>query len=206
MSSSLQWGASRTATAFSYQHTRLQQLNSIRVLHLAPGQKDDRLRCSLHEVSLDNTNGKYSYEALSYYSGSTNGTLEILVDGKGLLVTENCAKAMYSLRYKWKTRILWIDAICIDHSEDIISERERCRQVVIMGNIYARAKQVVVWLDVPDDVMSARTMKQLQRVAFISKTYFLYFGRFESSKRVLRSIMNLYWANPERHFGISPSP
>lgn len=41
----------------------------------------------------------------------------------------------------------WIDAICINQADSV----ERGRQVNIMANIYHQAKEVVIWLGLPDD-------------------------------------------------------
>jgi hypothetical protein len=51
------------------------------------------------------------------------------------------------LRLTSKSRILWIDAICIDQS-DI---DEKGEQLALMRNIYAEAKQVLIWLGGPDE-------------------------------------------------------
>jgi hypothetical protein len=57
-------------------------------------------------------------------------------------VTANCIAAMRRLRHKKKRRILWIDAICIDQS----SMDERNQQVELMGDVYSKARRVILWL------------------------------------------------------------
>jgi hypothetical protein len=42
---------------------------------------------------------------------------------------------------------LWIDAICINQKDDF----EKATQVSLMGQIYSRCKETIVWLGVPDD-------------------------------------------------------
>lgn len=90
------------------------------------------------------------YEALSYTWGdadvSESGQVE---DSQGsgepsatLGLRPNLASALRYLRYSDETRVLWIDAICINQ-EDI---EERNEQVKRMTNIYTLAQRVIAWL------------------------------------------------------------
>ncbi|KAN0084911.1 Heterokaryon incompatibility protein (HET) domain containing protein [Elaphomyces granulatus] len=56
-----------------------------------------------------------------------------------------------------QSRKLWIDAICIDQS----NEPEKCRQIKLMKHIYGKAKQVVIWLGISEDDDSTRTALDL---------------------------------------------
>lgn len=114
------------------------------------------VQCTLQEVSIDDAEHSYLYEALSYVWGSPTGTLEITCDKQTLLVTKNCMNALRNLRYVKTERILWIDAICIDQRPREESILERNGQVKMMGEIYQRASKVVVWLGVTD-----RTVEKL---------------------------------------------
>ena len=49
---------------------------------------------------------------------------------------------MNRLRLRRDSRLVWIDAICIDQS----SIPERNQQVTHMGEIYTKARRVAVWL------------------------------------------------------------
>jgi hypothetical protein len=40
------------------------------------------------------------------------------------------------------SRVIWIDAICIDQA----NEKEKENQIPLMAEIYAKARRVVVWL------------------------------------------------------------
>ncbi|KAH7305457.1 heterokaryon incompatibility protein-domain-containing protein [Stachybotrys elegans] len=62
--------------------------------------------------------------------------------GGRVSVTENLESALRHLRLEDKPRVMWIDAICINQSD----HRERSKQVARMGQIYALADRVVVWL------------------------------------------------------------
>jgi hypothetical protein len=46
--------------------------------------------------------------------------------------------------------ILWIDSICINQSPEAIEERNQQVSLSLMGEVYKRAKRVVVWLGESD--------------------------------------------------------
>ncbi|PMD67661.1 HET-domain-containing protein, partial [Hyaloscypha bicolor E] len=103
------------------------------------------IECSLRLVPLyllSITN----YEALSYTWGSPeDGVREIRLGGKPFDVRINLWWALDHLRYPDRPRILWIDALCIDQSNEI----ERNHQVRQMGLVYREASKVIVWLGLP---------------------------------------------------------
>jgi Heterokaryon incompatibility protein (HET) len=111
----------------------------IRILKLFPAtKKDAELKCELQEVEhLSNVR----YEALSYVWGSPKGDIPIQLEGRTFLVTENCEAAMRRLRRRTRSRILWIDAICINQR----SNEEKNLQVNLMSDIYSNATRVIVW-------------------------------------------------------------
>jgi len=63
-------------------------------------------------------------------------------------VTTNLLAALRSLRREDKPRLLWVDALCIDQSNNA----EKSQQVMIMSRIYAQAKQTIVWLGDPEPI------------------------------------------------------
>lgn len=129
-----------------YIHKRLSSNDSIRILHLHPAHRlNAPVHCELEEVCLDAEN-QPKYDALSYVWGSTVGTWPILCEGMTLYVTENCRDALVYLRRRTRKMTLWIDAICINQTDDM----ERSRQVRMMGRVYSNAQQVHVWLGVGD--------------------------------------------------------
>lgn len=126
----------------------------IRLVELLPVQKKGInghavITCRLHQVSLYDFP---SYEALSYHWGDPALTLPITLDDKPFQVTRNLAEALGCLAFRERPRLLWIDAICINQTDNA----ERSHQVRRMGRIYNDAKRVLVWLGVGDpDTMSA---------------------------------------------------
>ena len=129
-----------------HHHKPLGSPDSIRVLDLLPSLNSAALlRCNIREISLQ-ADEITAYEALSYVWGSPEGSQAIICDGQRLLVTPNCHDALRRLRYRFRKRTLWIDAICIDQQKSEISTKERLNQVERMGDVYEKASRVVIWL------------------------------------------------------------
>lgn len=117
----------------------------IRILELHPGKTGDPISFELHNVDLAKD---YSlpFEALSYEWKGKVGSVPVQCSQDRLLVTPNCVSAIERLRYQDKTRMLWIDAICINQED-----KEECSsQVKMMTNIYKTAKKVLMWLGEED--------------------------------------------------------
>lgn len=127
-----------------YQYQHLKQARSIRLLDVhASLHRETPIRVSLRAETLDNP---VPYEAVSYSwaaedgDSSLSGSVE--VDGALIRVTSNCEAAIRRLRDESSARCLWIDAVCIDQS----SIDEKRRQVPMMGEIYSKAQQVLLWI------------------------------------------------------------
>jgi hypothetical protein len=137
---------------------------ALRLLHLLRG-KGWIIECILYQAFLDGTE-LIPYEALSYTWGGADKTSTVKVNGKSLNVTENLYLALQHLRSEHIDRVIWIDAVCIDQS----NERERGHQVQQMCKIYSQAEEVVVWLGQAtretDDLMGS-----LQRLEELSSLY-----------------------------------
>ncbi|KAH7385285.1 heterokaryon incompatibility protein-domain-containing protein [Phaeosphaeria sp. MPI-PUGE-AT-0046c] len=127
------------APAYIYQPLRFQ--DSIRLLKLYAGSRGSPLRCDIDEVRRCDIP---KYEALSYAWGSAEfpHTIEEVVSGTHLSITLNLFTALQGIRYEHASRLLWIDAICINQKE----LKEKSHQVACMGKIYEDAWRVVVWL------------------------------------------------------------
>ncbi|KAH8808691.1 heterokaryon incompatibility protein-domain-containing protein, partial [Xylogone sp. PMI_703] len=125
-------------------YSALASVDEIRLLHLEPTSSldDTSVRCTLKHVRLS---AKPRYEALSYMWGPKSMKL-IELNGVQCEVRENLWQALIHLRETNSTRIIWIDAVCINQN-DI---EERNSQVSQMGAIYRKAWRVVTWLG-PED-------------------------------------------------------
>ncbi|KAF7876826.1 hypothetical protein EAF04_001909 [Stromatinia cepivora] len=142
----------------------------IRLLHLDSGP-DEPIRVTLQEVNLEIAP---PYDCLSYtwsdplYHGlspkeeihRSNDKREhlILCNDQNLLITENLLFALREFskyndegengkngKFK-RENLIWIDGICIN--QDSIEERNI--QVGMMGEIYSKCSQVIIWLGVAD--------------------------------------------------------
>ncbi|KAG4440837.1 hypothetical protein IFR05_003650 [Cadophora sp. M221] len=123
--------------------------SKIRLIHLQPRSRGDKITCRLCIADLNDDDLKY--EALSYEWGEKDTSRIILVNGEEFPVRENLWWALTYLREDNAERVFWIDALCIDQSD----ERERNHQVSLMTQVYSRASRVVAWLgkDGQDDLM-----------------------------------------------------
>lgn len=120
---------------------------------------NDAITCSIHVADLDDT--ACSYEALSYEWGDAKNTsLSIILGGVDFPVRENLWYALRHLRLEDETRILWIDAMCINQT----NKKERNHQVQQMGRIYSRAHNVVAWVGIeyPDYIDLGETANFFQ--------------------------------------------
>jgi hypothetical protein len=127
---------------FTYQSLNSEEGDSFRLLSLVPGDDDSPVECRL--IHTRRGFQYHPYEALSYAWGEPTLSSEIIVNGLLFPITHNLEQALRSLRDKdgGSARTLWVDAICINQSH--VSERNH--QVAQMGEIYAAATKVIIWL------------------------------------------------------------
>ena len=122
--------------------TRLDS-DRIRLLTLLPGSWSSPLRCTLSTFPL---NAAPSYHALSYVWGDEDSPESIELNGIARSLTKNLDIALRFLRSENSPSTLWIDALCINQPD---IEELNC-QVSIMGSIYAKAAQVLIWIGEED--------------------------------------------------------
>ena len=143
----------------SYQYQPLHDDGSyIRLVTIHPGTFDDSISVSLDGAKFAQE-PPLQYEALSYVWGSKGNRKTVQVKDSELsqgtiMVTPNLAVALRHLRRVERPRVVWIDALCIDQSND----REKGPQVALMGEIYRLASRVVAWLG-PEEDNSNRGME-----------------------------------------------
>ncbi|KAF2769619.1 HET-domain-containing protein, partial [Teratosphaeria nubilosa] len=122
----------------------------IRVLRIEPGVAESPLHCRLEVINLlpdeeeaPDSAARRSYEAISYCwgSGEIRETI-FLNDQAGFKLSMHLLNALYRLRRPLDTRYVWIDAICINQSDDA----ERSSQVDQMYQIFGQARHVIIWL------------------------------------------------------------
>ncbi|KAB8263574.1 heterokaryon incompatibility protein-domain-containing protein [Aspergillus pseudonomiae] len=139
-----------------------------RMLRLFPHKDSNaQIRGELIEYELSNTDGrKHIYEALSYvwYDGEESRDKEprsIILNDCIFPVTRNLFAALVHLRNHQLDRVLWIDAVCINQSDN--DEKER--QIPFMRTIYAQANCVIVWLGEARD----NSDEAFERIRFLAE-------------------------------------
>ncbi|KAI0404111.1 heterokaryon incompatibility protein-domain-containing protein [Xylaria palmicola] len=128
-------------TVVMHLYSPLATSRNIRLLEILPSPAPySPIECILREVGMPPTS---DYEALSYVWGKGRPTRSIVLNGRKYPVRENLEAALRQLRvHNNRSRVMWIDALCIDQSND----DERTDQVSHMDAVYRHAKNVEVWL------------------------------------------------------------
>ena len=134
-----------------YEHGPIDASHQIRLIELLPPRKGstgrnsvEPLRCKIHAPLFLEAP---EYEALSYTWGSMNRHLPISVildqsEERALFATPQLMMALKRLRLPSTSRLLWIDQLCINQD----NYGEKAQQIQLMGDIYRKARRVVIWL------------------------------------------------------------
>jgi hypothetical protein len=125
----------------------LSRPNSTRILALDPLVRNPvgPMRGRLIEVDLDNPP---VYDAISYVWGERKNSGQIFCrngffkSSQEIRLSGNGEEVLRWMQDPLRTRLLWIDAICINQT----SIEERNCQVALMATIYSKARCVLVWL------------------------------------------------------------
>jgi hypothetical protein len=113
-------------------------VDNFRMLEILLGNDSDNIICNIIQRFHFDT----SYEALSYRAGDPRDIGEITVNGQLFNAFATLFAAIKRLRYPDKSRLVWIDHICINQSD----LTERSSQVPKMRKVYERAERVIAWL------------------------------------------------------------
>jgi hypothetical protein len=113
------------------------------VLELLPGRYNDRIRCRLHTISIDQ-NPAFTAQSYTWGKATQGFQVVVLKDGMeySVSVTDNLFKALRGLRRHIRALKVWVDALCIKQQVDT----EKSAQVAMMGDIYSAARCTFVWL------------------------------------------------------------
>jgi hypothetical protein len=125
----------------AYPYQPLLSPNGIRLLIIQPdADPDSVVRCNLiYEPDYS----KRTYAALSYVWGSSSDPKpDIILDGARCPVTSSLHVALKHFRHPRRRRILWVDAICINQSDEV----EKGRQVSQMKLIYQSSACILLWV------------------------------------------------------------
>jgi len=151
--------ALRTQSAVTYSHAPLNKdIRSFRLAFLYPGLPMDPLRCSFAELPFG---AVPDYWALSYTWGEPTIVSEVWIGNRPLGITKNLKCAMMNLRHTRFFRPVWVDALCINQTDD----DEKNGQIPLMRDIYETATKVVIYLgeDEDDSVHIPKTCRKILR-------------------------------------------
>ncbi|KAF6828693.1 ankyrin repeat and sam domain containing protein 6 [Colletotrichum plurivorum] len=130
----------RTDQPYVYEDLNLER-PAFRLVRLFSGDGPE-LKCELLQAFIDERESIIPYEAVSYTWGHINLSRSIDIDGKSLGITASLHVALQHFRYTDRDRIIWVDGICINQS----NQKERGHQVQQMAYIYRQAERVIFWL------------------------------------------------------------
>lgn len=165
----------------------------IRLLRLcANADPAAQICCQLFNYPISrSTGGTHLYDAVSYVWGDHTKSHTIILAQEGptadLRVTRNLWDVLRHLRDESLDRVIWVDAVCINQSDDM----EKAVQIRRMTKIFSIASRVIVWLEEPgnggDEALEtlrvASEMKSLGRVVAAGE---------EVKERILR-LLNTPW-------------
>lgn len=133
----------------------------IRLLHILPSghselelHRQAPLVCSF---SIAEIASPAAYDALSYAWGDVSRPWPCwaLLDDVQIPITLSLDTAIRYLRHETETKVVWIDQLCINQVDNV----EKSDQILLMSQIYGKAKEVLAWLgpeaDDSDAVMDA---------------------------------------------------
>lgn len=146
---------------FTYDPLRPGEIRLLYISTLA----DEAVWC-LRTISLHSQQSEthVAFDALSYTWGDLSQTFTFICNDQELRIHHNLKDALPYLAKRHSSLPIWIDAICINQSDDA----EKFAQVRMMHSIYSRANQVWVWLGCePGD--SKEAIALLPRIAEVGK-------------------------------------
>jgi hypothetical protein len=95
---------------------------------------------------------------------------EIKVNEQPFAVNENLYNALQHLRLKDVERVMWIDAICINQSDNEVGNNEKEWHVDCMDDICKAAGSVVASLGQPEGVREEKLLKDVAKLLIDSTT------------------------------------
>ncbi|KAI0884939.1 heterokaryon incompatibility protein-domain-containing protein [Annulohypoxylon maeteangense] len=124
-----------------YEYLPLAKNIHTRVLDLQPAINSGApLHATLRHVDLDSD---LFFDAVSYTWGEPIFNEELIIDEtSSVKITANLRDALVRFRLPTEVRHLWVDAVCINQSDN----REKEKQIPRMAQIYRGASSVLVWL------------------------------------------------------------
>ena len=139
-----------------------------RLVYIEPAKEDDdTLHIKIGGATISQSSGEPTfktctkqYHAISYTWSGEPRDHRVFCFGKPVPVTKSCFDILCAVRRQVGSTLIWIDQLCINQLETSWGLQERSRQIQMMGEIYAGAKSVIVWLERPA-LSGARLMHAL---------------------------------------------
>lgn len=134
-----------------YKHRKLESPSTIRLIRVMRGKLKGDIACKIFQVDREKL-PIANYQALSYRWGDQKPTRQIYLqsDGQGWRPFTLHESLWNFLEHIWNKQMFgqffWADRLCLDQSD----RDEIAQQVPLMGDIYAGANLVVVWLEFYD--------------------------------------------------------
>jgi hypothetical protein len=146
-----------------YKYAPLQGPHSVRLLTLHPAASyETPIRISLREASLDVS---VKFAAVSYTWATEDGdcslSKRVECDGAIIKITANCDAAIRRIRQVEIGFDVWIDAICINQSND----DEKSLQIPLMRQIYGNALWVALWIGEASCTLDEETSRPVTDLA-----------------------------------------
>jgi hypothetical protein len=147
----------------SFVHEKIRQKEEIRLLRLKPGAYDDPVECTVNHENLRQILPQYDAISYTWADDSGNRSVDevIRLNGQPFAVTNSCLLALRRVRQTDYTRIIWVDAVCINQDDN----SERSHQVQLMAQIYARATCVLVYIGETSNA-SDTLLQNIERIGF----------------------------------------
>ncbi len=139
----------------------------IRLLRISPlADLATKISYQLKRVNLDNKPGNI---ALLYMCSLEDNKRTIEVNSLDFDVTQNLHNALTRIRNVKESHIFWVDAVCIDQSNNV----EKAAQIRLISNIFHYAMEVWCWLGnasaKEEEVMKTLNIEELQREDAVSE-------------------------------------
>jgi hypothetical protein len=138
----------------SYTYESLHTGDKIRLLRLRGRFCRPEIQCELLSRGIDQLP---PYECISYCWGTSLEEKVILLSGRHFKVSTNVYDILCQRRALFASRLLWIDSVCINQTDDT----EKSHQVRKMQTIYAKAARVTVCLGEAPDAHLARRLSRV---------------------------------------------
>jgi hypothetical protein len=155
----------KLSSAPSYQHRPLEKSGNIRLISISPSSSQkDQVMISFKEATFKHgqyiladsskiypgspANEVLEFDALSWAWGREPREFAVLVtEGQGRYILEVSAELLKALKELYRlsaTRVLWVDALCINYDD-----RQEVSTIMSggLGRIFSHAKTVPIWLD-----------------------------------------------------------